>query len=130
METPRSPWHQQPHRLLHPTGTFGAARGPGGIQMPLMMADVGDWYRQHPTGKRLLLLPHGDLQPQKVMVAYPDSWPLPKLIDFGLSRLMAADSSVAGGSPGWMAPEQVSQSPCQLMRDIDCDSIHTQNRVR
>ncbi|NMC69122.1 MAG: protein kinase, partial [Myxococcales bacterium] len=47
---------------------------------------------------------HGDLKPANVMCALE---PVPRLvlIDFGLARWVSGESRVAGGTPGWLAPE-------------------------
>jgi transcriptional regulator with GAF, ATPase, and Fis domain len=47
---------------------------------------------------------HGDLKPANVLGSLE---PVPRLvlIDFGLARAVAGEERVAGGTPGWVAPE-------------------------
>jgi len=51
---------------------------------------------------------HGDLKPSNVLVLHRDK--LPKLIDFGLSRIRANKSRQLGGTPRYMAPEVLTKS--------------------
>jgi serine/threonine-protein kinase len=52
---------------------------------------------------------HRDLKPENVLLTRRlDGTPFPKIVDFGISRsLDAATTTGAGGSPGFMAPEQL-----------------------
>jgi len=50
-------------------------------------------------------LVHGDIKPANIMVATCDSVAHPKLLDFGLSRLITRHARPLGGTRSWMAPE-------------------------
>lgn len=67
---------------------------------------------------------HHDLKPDNILIAVPDGRPVPKLIDFGLSRAFGlphgagADLEVAG-TPGSMSPEQtLPGSPTDARSDV------------
>jgi len=51
---------------------------------------------------------HGDLKPSNIWVEYQGAVPVPKLLDFGLSRLATARSRPLGGTLNWQAPEVIS----------------------
>lgn len=61
---------------------------------------------------------HRDLKPSNILVADVDGAPVPKVIDFGVSKLLrngqnSADASIVGaiiGSVAYMSPEQASGS--------------------
>eukprot|EP00930_Biecheleria_cincta_P074699 TRINITY_DN6191_c0_g2_i1.p1 TRINITY_DN6191_c0_g2~~TRINITY_DN6191_c0_g2_i1.p1 ORF type:complete len:698 (+),score=79.36 TRINITY_DN6191_c0_g2_i1:91-2184(+) len=53
---------------------------------------------------------HGDIKPSNIMVESPLADPRPKLLDFGLSRIMTETARPLGGSLRWMAPEVVLRS--------------------
>jgi len=46
---------------------------------------------------------HGDLKPANVFLCADGQ---PKILDFGLAHLVGHESTMDGGTPGWMAPEQ------------------------
>jgi hypothetical protein len=61
---------------------------------------------------------HRDLKPANVLVSEETGRPLPKLIDFGIARMLQGPGSAlatqcgpAQGTPGYMSPEQASGSP-------------------
>lgn len=71
---------------------------------------------------------HRDLKPSNILVAMDDGVPVPKVIDFGLARLLATEGepepdreTKAGqlfGTPEYMSPEQIDP----LVRDADVRS--------
>jgi TolB-like protein/Tfp pilus assembly protein PilF len=60
---------------------------------------------------------HGDFKSSNVMVSGGTS-PRVYLMDFGLARYAGANSPVVGGTPAYMAPEQVTGSPVTAAADI------------
>eukprot|EP00927_Polykrikos_kofoidii_P051942 TRINITY_DN4570_c0_g2_i4.p1 TRINITY_DN4570_c0_g2~~TRINITY_DN4570_c0_g2_i4.p1 ORF type:complete len:726 (+),score=102.28 TRINITY_DN4570_c0_g2_i4:73-2250(+) len=70
---------------------------------------------------------HGDLKSSNVMVENR-GWgeqrrPWAKLLDFGLSRLVTPHASATGGTPGWMAPEVLSNRQIVLKPNTDVFSF-------
>jgi serine/threonine-protein kinase len=71
---------------------------------------------------------HRDIKPENVFLARgPDGKVTPKLIDFGISKILASGAStsqshtVAGtvvGTPAYMSPEQVRGSPIDVRSDV------------
>ena len=63
---------------------------------------------------------HRDLKPENVLLARGDPWPTPKLIDFGEAKAQenTVTCSVAIGTIGWQAPEQMMQEPCTKRSDV------------
>jgi len=65
---------------------------------------------------------HRDLKPSNVLVAERDGAALPKIIDFGIAKAVAADGAATlgtglgllAGTPEYMSPEQAS-----LAGDLD-----------
>jgi len=59
------------------------------------------WYlhRQQPP------IVHGDIKPNNIMVEQVEAKPRAKIIDFGLSTVMARSESRRGGTRSWCAPE-------------------------
>jgi len=53
---------------------------------------------------------HGDIKSENIMVEVLGEYVCPKLIDFGLSRLIGRSELPMGGTLAWMAPELVSGS--------------------
>eukprot|EP00928_Gymnodinium_smaydae_P043198 TRINITY_DN2899_c0_g1_i9.p1 TRINITY_DN2899_c0_g1~~TRINITY_DN2899_c0_g1_i9.p1 ORF type:complete len:845 (+),score=48.57 TRINITY_DN2899_c0_g1_i9:45-2537(+) len=54
---------------------------------------------------RFPVIVHGDLKPENVLVDRRQSYVHPKLLDFGLSRLLTSNVRPLGGTLRWMAPE-------------------------
>eukprot|EP00928_Gymnodinium_smaydae_P099788 TRINITY_DN9623_c1_g1_i1.p1 TRINITY_DN9623_c1_g1~~TRINITY_DN9623_c1_g1_i1.p1 ORF type:complete len:808 (+),score=91.81 TRINITY_DN9623_c1_g1_i1:56-2479(+) len=52
---------------------------------------------------------HGDLKPENVLIEMRQSFVRPKLVDFGLSRLLTSDAKPLGGTLRWMDPEVEQQ---------------------
>ena len=53
---------------------------------------------------------HLDLKPTNVLLRETDGWPVPKVADWGLARLMLESSrSIEGLSPAYAAPEQFAE---------------------
>jgi len=50
---------------------------------------------------------HGDVKSENIMVQVLGDYALPKLLDFGLSRLLTRSPLPMGGTLAWMAPELV-----------------------
>eukprot|EP00972_Heterocapsa_arctica_P009529 1405351-Heterocapsa_arctica.AAC.1 len=48
---------------------------------------------------------HADLKPSNVMVEIYELGPRPKLLDFGLSRVVTRQALIRGGTVEYMAPE-------------------------
>lgn len=62
---------------------------------------------------------HADLKPTNVMVEMMAAHPRPKLLDFGVSRLMTRTAVLAGGSLDYMAPEVRSNPDAKPSPAID-----------
>jgi TolB-like protein/tetratricopeptide (TPR) repeat protein len=60
---------------------------------------------------------HGDFKSSNVMVSDGPS-PHVYLMDFGLARYIGAKSALVGGTPAYIAPEQVTGSPATVATDI------------
>lgn len=70
---------------------------------------------------------HRDIKPSNVLVREEDGRPLPKVIDFGVAKLMRADDDLAAlrtreggpiGTPGYMSPEQAAGEPIDTRADV------------
>ncbi|HUF63690.1 MAG TPA: serine/threonine-protein kinase [Verrucomicrobiales bacterium] len=68
---------------------------------------------------------HRDLKPGNILVAERDGMPVPKIIDFGIARLLtgrpgaeAAETAQGHGTPQYMSPEQSGDCP----EDVDIRS--------
>ncbi len=69
---------------------------------------------QHAHNRGIL---HRDLKPSNILVADEDAQPVPKVIDFGVSKLVAEDATRSGqtiagqvlGTLGYMSPEQADR---------------------
>jgi tetratricopeptide (TPR) repeat protein/tRNA A-37 threonylcarbamoyl transferase component Bud32 len=69
---------------------------------------------QHAHNRGIL---HRDLKPSNILVADEDARPVPKVIDFGVSKLLATDATRSGrtlagqllGTLGYMSPEQADR---------------------
>ena len=70
---------------------------------------------------------HRDLKPANVLVSSVGSRPLPRVIDFGIAKILSehpghcVDSTVAGGllgTPEYMSPEQARGEPIGVRTDI------------
>lgn len=69
---------------------------------------------QHAHNRGIL---HRDLKPSNILVADEDAQPVPKIIDFGVAKLLAADATRSGqtlsgqllGTVGYMSPEQADR---------------------
>jgi tetratricopeptide (TPR) repeat protein/tRNA A-37 threonylcarbamoyl transferase component Bud32 len=69
---------------------------------------------QHAHNRGIL---HRDLKPSNILVADEDAQPVPKVIDFGVAKLVAADATRSGhtlsgqllGTLGYMSPEQADR---------------------
>jgi len=48
---------------------------------------------------------HCDLKPDNIIVEERKAGPFPKLLDFGLARVVSRKERLRGGTPYWMAPE-------------------------
>lgn len=65
-------------------------------------------------------LVHGDIKSTNTMVeVFSDDFVSPKLLDFGLSRVLTHGARQLGGSPGWAAPELFEQdTPPKCSADV------------
>mmetsp|Transcript_164295 Transcript_164295/g.399342 ORF Transcript_164295/g.399342 Transcript_164295/m.399342 type:complete len:694 (-) Transcript_164295:286-2367(-) len=62
---------------------------------------------------------HGDLKASNIMVEYSSNrGAQPRLLDFGLSRVLTPGARPLGGTPIWKAPEIWNHSPPQCSADI------------
>ena len=70
---------------------------------------------------------HRDLKPSNILVRDEDGGPLPKVIDFGIAKLLADDDDPARdrtiqgaqvGTPGYMSPEQAAGEPIDTRTDV------------
>ncbi len=69
---------------------------------------------QHAHNRGIL---HRDLKPSNILVSDEDAQPVPKVIDFGVAKMVAGDETRAGhtlagqllGTPGYMSPEQADR---------------------
>ena len=66
---------------------------------------------------------HADLKPTNVMVEMMAAHPRPKLLDFGVSRLMTRTAVLAGGTFDYMAPEVRSNPDAKPSPAIDIFSF-------
>jgi len=55
---------------------------------------------------------HGDLKAVNIMVENIKALPRPKLLDFGLSRVVTRNAKHLGGTLAWMAPEVIRERRC------------------
>lgn len=84
---------------------------------------------QHAHQKGII---HGDIKPSNILVASQDGVPVPKVIDFGISRATEArltDAFFATaytqlvGTPAYMSPEQANLSPAGIDTRSDIYSL-------
>jgi len=62
---------------------------------------------------------HADLKDSNIIVANVNGFPIPKLLDFGLSRLLTKHAKPIGGSLEFMAPEVArNRSPPTCAADV------------
>jgi serine/threonine protein kinase/WD40 repeat protein len=69
---------------------------------------------------------HRDIKPSNLLVAEQDGTPLPKVIDFGIAKLLAVDRTGGDvtrqgaqiGTPGYMSPEQAAGEPVDTRTDV------------
>lgn len=62
---------------------------------------------------------HCDLKPANLLVIDDVAGPRPKVIDFGIARAIGSDDAAAtGGTPGYMAPEQVAGGAIDARTDV------------
>jgi serine/threonine protein kinase len=75
---------------------------------------------------------HRDLKPQNLLIASPGGQPVPKIIDFGMAKVIVGDvtknSQVTGsgwfsGTPEYMSPEQTSAGAIPTDRRSDVYSL-------
>eukprot|EP00931_Biecheleriopsis_adriatica_P004383 TRINITY_DN106061_c0_g1_i1.p1 TRINITY_DN106061_c0_g1~~TRINITY_DN106061_c0_g1_i1.p1 ORF type:complete len:766 (-),score=140.21 TRINITY_DN106061_c0_g1_i1:31-2328(-) len=65
---------------------------------------------------------HGDLKPDNICIESPEALhPRPKLLDFGLSRVIASSAKPLGGTARWMAPEIITRDP--LLPTVSADTF-------
>lgn len=84
---------------------------------------------QHAHQKGII---HGDIKPSNIMVAQHDGVPLPKVIDFGISRAVEAQLSERTdplnradllGTPAYMSPEQLEAGAVDVDTRSDIYSL-------
>ena len=84
---------------------------------------------QHAHQKGII---HRDLKPSNVLVALRDGRPLPKVIDFGIAKVLHEPAAGSGpvteqpqllGTPQYMSPEQAQSSPVDLDTRSDIYSL-------
>lgn len=61
---------------------------------------------------------HGDLKPQNIMVDRTPEGVHPKILDFGLSRVITKRSRPSGGTLGWTAPESFDAGQVRCSADV------------
>jgi hypothetical protein len=102
--------------------TLAAQYGPAGMAPSLAARMVADAARGvHAAHQKRII--HRDLKPQNLLVTPAG---VVKVVDFGLARPLERDETVtrpgqmAGGTPGYMAPEQVDPAadPCDARTDV------------
>ncbi|CAE8660849.1 unnamed protein product [Polarella glacialis] len=74
------------------------------------------WYLH----KRNPSIVHGDMKPDNICVESPQlETPRPKLLDFGLSRVLSSAAQKLGGTVRWMAPEVLlGGAPARAAADV------------
>lgn len=81
------------------------------LQLWLSVADAIDCAHRH-------LIVHGDLKPNNLLITKDG---VPKLIDFGVARMLAegrAETGATGYTPAYAAPEQVSGRTVSTLTDV------------
>jgi tetratricopeptide (TPR) repeat protein len=87
-------------------------RGPLGAAEALRVATEVARALGHAHGRGVV---HRDLKPANVFVGDDGAV---KVLDFGLSRLIGGRSAIAGGTPGYMPPEQLRGAPEDSRVDV------------
>ncbi len=84
---------------------------------------------QHAHGRGIV---HRDLKPSNVLVVAHQDGPLPRIIDFGVAKLLAAESAPGAlateggrvvGTPGYMSPEQAQGRSQEVDERADVYSL-------
>jgi len=89
---------------VHKLKAYRAASPNAAIQISTMLQVMSALIYLHTRRPRIV---HADLKPENIMVERFGDVLVPKLLDFGLSRIVTRNAKQLGGTPAYVAPEIV-----------------------